>query len=90
MDSLQLLQAIGRSTAQCTVGYPIALVLHDATNIGFSSSSAKELGYLDHGRGKGVLAHHSFVVSPQGVPLGLAEPGRNVERFRTRHLSTFR
>lgn len=72
VDSRQLLQAIGRATAQRATDYPTVLVLHDTTNIGFSSSSAEELGYLDHGRGKGLLAHNTFVVSPQGVPLGLA------------------
>lgn len=71
VDSVQLLQAIGRATAQRAVDYPSVLILHDTTNIGFSSSSSEELGYLDHGRGKGVLAHNSFVISPQGVPLGL-------------------
>jgi hypothetical protein len=72
VDSMQLLQAIGRATAQRAMDHSTVLILHDTTNIGFSSSSAEELGYLDHGRGKGVLAHNTFVVSPQGVPLGLA------------------
>ncbi len=72
VDSLKLLQAIGRATAQRAMDYPMVLILHDTTNISFPSSSAKELGYLDHGRGKGVLTHNTFVVSGQGVPLGLA------------------
>lgn len=72
VDSVELLQAVGRATAQRAMDYPTVLILHDTTNIGLSSSSAEQLGYLDRGRGKGMLAHNSFVVSPQGVPLGLA------------------
>lgn len=68
VDSMQLVGAMSRATAQRAADAPLALILHDTTNIGFSSSSADQLGYLDHGRGKGVLAHNTFVVSPQGGP----------------------
>lgn len=67
----QLLGAMGQATARRAAGWPLVLVIHDSSNIGFPSSPADQLGYLDHGRGKGLLAHSSFVVSPQGVPLGL-------------------
>lgn len=66
-----LLQAIGAATARRAADYATVLVIHDTSNINFSASSAPGLGYLDHGRGKGMLAHSSLVVTPQGVPLGL-------------------
>jgi len=71
VDSSELLAAIGQATASRCSEYRRVLVLHDTTNIGLPGSRAKELGYLDRGRGKGLLAHNSFVVSPRGIPLGL-------------------
>jgi len=46
------------------------LCIQDTTNIAFDSS-ADGLGYLDHGRGTGVMSHNILAVDTQGCPLGL-------------------
>lgn len=67
------MEAITGATCQRAQSHDTVLVIQDTSNIGFPHSSAEGLGYLDHGRGKGVLAHSSLAVSSQGVPLGLVD-----------------
>lgn len=67
----RLLEAISSATGERAQAHDTVLVLQDTSNIAFSHSSAEGLGYLDHGRGKGLLAHSSLAVSEQGVPLGI-------------------
>jgi hypothetical protein len=47
------------------------LIIHDITNINFTLSGAEGLGYLDHGKGQGVLCYNSIATSIDGLPLAL-------------------
>lgn len=69
----QLTEAIGRGAVERARAHETILCLQDTTNICFASSGASGLGYLDHGRGKGIMAHSSFLVSPAGVPVGVLD-----------------
>lgn len=67
----KLLAAMGAATARRATDHPTVLLIQDTSNINFSGSPAAGLGYLDHGKAKGILAHSSLAVSPEGVPLGI-------------------
>ncbi len=68
-----LLESIVQGSAQRAGDHRLVLCVQDTSNICFGGSSAEGLGYLDHGRGKGVLVHSSLGISEQGVPLGLVD-----------------
>jgi transposase-like protein/transposase Tn5 family protein len=61
--------AIYRSTRERCLREETVLVIQDTTNISFDSR-APDLGYLDHGRGNGLMMHHALCVSTGGKPLG--------------------
>jgi hypothetical protein len=47
------------------------LIIHDISNVSFNTSEAEDLGYLDHGAGKGILSYNSIAASVDGLPLAL-------------------
>lgn len=47
------------------------LVVHDISNISYNDLQAKDLGYLDNKKGRGILCYSSMAVSPDGLPLSL-------------------
>ena len=47
------------------------LIPHDTCSIGYTELCADGLGYLNHGHGRGILAHNSICVSPDGYPIAL-------------------
>lgn len=66
----QIADCIERATVDRCLRSKIVLNVMDTTSISFSSS-AEGLGYLDHGRGEGLMVHSSFALNEHGCPLGL-------------------
>lgn len=66
--------AIAQCIQQATAGRcrqtEIVLNIMDTTSVNFSSS-AEGLGYLEHGRGNGLMVHNSLAVDEQGCALGV-------------------
>jgi len=63
-------EAIVQATRQRSLQNETVLCIQDTTNIAFDSSS-EGLGYLDHGRGKGLMSHNILATDATGRPLGL-------------------
>ena len=64
-----------RQTALRAVAYPVVLALQDTVAMGYDTHHAKQgLGPIDNRPdGRGLLGHHVFVVTPEGLPLGLMD-----------------
>lgn len=65
-------EAIVQATRQRCLQNETVLCIQDTTNIAFDSSS-EGLGYLDHGRGKGLMSHNILATDAKGCPLGLLD-----------------
>src|SRR2546421_4844573 len=65
-------EGIYKATRERCLENEVVLCIQDTTNISFDSS-AEGLGYLDHGRGKGLLSHNILAVDRFGCPLGLLD-----------------
>ena len=70
IEENELIKPHYASTLERAKSYTEVLALHDTTNVAFASS-ATGLGYLDHGKGNGVLLHNSLLISDSGLPLGI-------------------
>jgi hypothetical protein len=57
-----LIEAMGQAARDRCRDQEIVLVAHDTTNVTFTHD-AEGLGYLDHGRGKGIMAHTSLAIT---------------------------
>lgn len=66
----QISDCIEKATVERCLRSETVLNIMDTTSIDFSSS-AEGLGYLDHGKGEGLMVHSSFALNEQGCPLGL-------------------
>lgn len=53
-------------------GKAVVLHIQDTTNVSFDSD-AEDLGYLDKGRGRGVMMHNNLLVDGDGLILGLGD-----------------
>src|SRR6478672_13247423 len=67
------------TTARCAATPGTVLVLHDTTEFSFTRDTPEGIGQLSFVKGRhvthtvcGVLLHSSLVLTPGGVPLGLA------------------
>ena len=67
-----LSEAIHHATAERCKDEQLVLVVQDTTNVSFSSQ-ADDLGYLDHGRGKGLMMHTALCLTGAGSPLGIVD-----------------
>lgn len=60
------------TTDRCNKAGGTVLNILDTTSFNFSSS-AEGLGYLDHGRGEGLMVHNCLAIDEQGCPLGIID-----------------
>lgn len=65
-----LMEGISKATHERCVQNEVVLCIQDTTDVAFDSS-AEGLGYLDHGLGKGLMAHNILAIDSWGCPLGL-------------------
>ena len=65
---------MNQSTAANCASHQKIVLCYDTTNVAFSSSSAKDLGYLDHGGGSGLMQHSTYCSTVEGHCLGLLAP----------------
>ena len=63
-------EATVHATRQRCLQNETVLCIQDTTNLAFDSSS-EGLGYLDHGKGKGLMSHNILATDQMGCPLGL-------------------
>ena len=73
IESEQLGAVMNRSTAARCAEHPTVVISYDTTNVAFSSS-APGLGYLDRGKGTGLMVHSSLCTDVDGNCLGLLSP----------------
>ena len=66
----QIVSCIQQSTVSRCLKKKVVLNILDTTSANFSSS-AKGLGYLDHGVGEGLMIHNSLAIDVEGCPLGI-------------------
>ena len=66
----KILESHFQASCKRVSGDHLVLAIQDSSNLNFGSSPA-ELGYLDHGRGNGLMGHMNLLVSGSGLPLGL-------------------
>jgi hypothetical protein len=91
----QVLGPHGRQVRQAMAGRPVVLVVHDTTELDFTSHRAwRGTGPIGTGGGRGFLQHNSLAILPDGQLLGLAHqqlalrqprpPGETVTQRRRR------
>jgi len=63
------------ATWERVAAVPVTLAVRDTTALDFTGQLVTDgLGPLRHGRERGLLAHSTLAVTPQGLPLGLRAP----------------
>lgn len=70
VKEISLAKAIRNATRERCLQNEMVLCIQDTTNAAFASS-AKGLGYLDHGKGIGMMVHNILAVDSRGCPLGI-------------------
>lgn len=66
------MEGIAHATRGRCLDKETVLCMQDTTNVAFDSS-AEGLGYLDHGKGTGIMSHNILAVDVQGNPLGILD-----------------
>lgn len=80
-----ILAAQRQATLVRMKAYPLVLGLHDTTEVNLSHFPATEgTGPLGSGKSQGFLTHSTFVVTPEGLPLGLLAQEHWVRQEETR------
>jgi hypothetical protein len=70
-----------RRTLEQMSGHPLVLVLHDSTELDYTSrKSLKNLGQIGGGFGRGYVCHNSLAVTPDRGVIGLANQVLHVRR----------
>lgn len=67
-----MIDVLSKSTLQRAKECSVVLSVQDTTNVNFASD-AEDLGYLDHGKGLGLMCHNNLCISAQGNPIGLID-----------------
>ena len=70
IEEKAIAECIVQASRQRCLQNETVLCIQDTTNIAFDSSS-EGLGYLDHGRGRGLMSHNILATDANGCPLGL-------------------